>query len=204
MSYSISLELYWRKPLQICLNVTFFPAVLFQDPEVFITVCSVAGQAKFGKHMINLDRRLELNWNNFRDHRNGDLVCLFDFNVEKELPPNKDKTKCIVELAKESASVTGIRGSHRTSVRLERRDYSMNCEKNLGWWVAYLRFQAGSWVILKSNNLRIHPTWMRELKDVIGNIPLHSLMIPGSHDAGSWMEYEPSTCENIYVRYYIW
>lgn len=45
---------------------------------------------------------------------------------------------------------------------------------------------------------------MRDLKDVIGDIPLHSLMIPGAHDAGSWMEYDHSTCENIYVRHYIW
>lgn len=58
-------------------------SVLFQDPEVFITLCSVAGQAKFGKHMMNLDRRLELNWSNFKDFRNGDLICLFDFDLNK-------------------------------------------------------------------------------------------------------------------------
>jgi hypothetical protein len=150
-----------------------------------------------------LDRRLEINWNNFRDWKNGDLVGIFDFNVEKD-PPSKDKNKCIVELAKESVSVTAPRGSHRSSVRYERRQLSINCEKCLGWWVAYLRFQAGSWVVVKSNAFRIWPIWMREIKDVIGNIPLYSLMIPGSHDAGSWQEYDPTTCENIYVRYYIW
>jgi len=175
--------------------------VLFQDPEVFLTLCSVAGQAKFGKHMMNLDRRLELNWSNFKDFRNGDLICLFDFDMDKQL---KDKNKSIVELAKESGSVTSQRGSYRTSVRLERRPYSAKEDRSLGWWVAYLRFQAGSWVVLKSNCLKTRPTWMRELKDTIGDIPLHSLMIPGTHDAGSWMEYDIVACENIYVRYYIW
>ncbi|OXA59358.1 PI-PLC X domain-containing protein 1 [Folsomia candida] len=176
-------------------------AVLFEDPHVFITVCSTAGQAKFGKHIISLDRRLELNWTNFQDFRNGDIIGVFDFDVNKDLR-EKDKGKSIVELAKESAAVTGQRGCYKTSVRYERRPLCAK-DRSLGYWVAYLRFQTGSWVVVKSNFLKVRPLWMRELKNIIGDIPLHSLMIPGSHDAGSWMEYDHGTCENIYVRYYI-
>lgn len=72
--------------------------MLFEEPQVFITVCSTAGQAKFGKHILSLDRRLELNWNNFKDFRNGDIIGVFDFDVRRE-PREKDKGKCIVELA---------------------------------------------------------------------------------------------------------
>ncbi len=90
--------------------------VLFENPHVFITVCSTAGQAKFGKHIINLDRRLELNWSNFKDFRNGDIIGVFDFDVNRE-PRERDKGKSIVELAKESAAVSGQRGCYKTSVR---------------------------------------------------------------------------------------
>lgn len=180
-------------------------AELFDEPQVFITVCSQAGQAKFGKHIINLDRRLELNWNNFRDFRNGDIIGIFDFDPTKELR-EKDKGKCILELAKESSAVTGIRGSYRTAVRYDcqRRLLSAKGDPSLGYWVAYLRFREGQWGLLKVNSFKARPYWMRELKDVIGDIPLHSLMIPGAHDAGSWLVYDHASCENIYVRYYIW
>ncbi|CAL8118844.1 unnamed protein product [Orchesella dallaii] len=176
---------------------------LFQEPEVFITVCSVAGVAKFGKSVKNLDRRLVLNWNNFEDHQPGDMVALFDCD-----PEDKDR-RCnnsnIIELARDSVNVECSRGYQRTTVRLERKNLSTKGETSLGWWIAYLRRSqtSSSWLVLKSNTLRIRPHWMRELRNVIGDIPLTSLMIPGTHDAGAYMEYDHIRCENIYVRYYI-
>merc|ERR1711997_887341 len=44
-----------------------------------------------------------------------------------------------------------------------------------GFWIAHLRNNS----VLKMNCLLIRPRWMWEEKDVIGNVPLHSLMIPG-------------------------
>ena len=41
--------------------------------------------------------------------------------------------------------------------------------------------------VLKMNCLLIRPRWMWEEKDVIGNVPLHSLMIPGTHNSGSFI-----------------
>ena len=37
------------------------------------------------------------------------------------------------------------------------------------------------------NCLLIRPRWMWEEKDVIGNMPLNSLMIPGTHNSGSFI-----------------
>lgn len=181
--------------------------MLFQEPEVFITVCSMAGVAKYGKHARNLDRRLELNWNNFDDPQPGDVVALFDCDPEnKEIRSSNKKGISIFDLARETAAVESSRGYHRTSVRFERKPLTTKGDTCLGWWIAYLRrsHTSSSWLVLKSNQFRIRPHWMRELRNVIGDIPLTSLMIPGTHDAGAWMEYEPVRCENIYVRYYIW
>lgn len=105
---------------------------------------------------------MELNWTNFQDFRNGDIIGVFDFDVNKDLR-EKDKGKSIVELAKESAAVTGQRGCYKTSVRYERRPLCAK-DRSLGYWVAYLRFQTGSWVVVKSNFLKVRPLWMRELK----------------------------------------
>jgi len=176
--------------------------VLFKDPEVFLTVSSVAGTAKFGKHAKNIDRRLELNWNNF-EYRPGDFVCLFDFDIEEYSRENRSSN--LPDLARELIEVSsGHQGYYRSSVRYEKRALSVKGNRQMGFWIAYIRNENGTaWKVLKSNSLRIFPLWMNELKDIIGDIPLHSLMIPGTHDAGSWMEYDVSRCENIYVRYYI-
>ena len=40
--------------------------------------------------------------------------------------------------------------------------------------------------ILKLNCLRIRPTWMNEERDVIGDVPLSTLMLPGTHNAGAY------------------
>ena len=37
------------------------------------------------------------------------------------------------------------------------------------------------------NCLLIRPRWMWEERDVIGNIPLNNLMIPGTHNSGSYI-----------------
>lgn len=85
----------------------------------------------------------------------------------------------------------------------------------LGYWIAYVRTIRESFnssyqsikinplempstssavkektMILKSNCLRVRPFWMHELKEVIGELPVTSLMIPGTHNSGSWEAYK--------------
>lgn len=82
-------------------------SALFQEPEVFITVCSSAGVVKYGKHSRNLDRRLEMNWNNFEDHQPGDIVALFDCDPENKdfRINNSNKVASIIDLARETVEV---------------------------------------------------------------------------------------------------
>ena len=39
---------------------------------------------------------------------------------------------------------------------------------------------------LKANCLKLRPRWMWRERGAIGDIPLHALMIPGSHNAGAY------------------
>ncbi len=36
------------------------------------------------------------------------------------------------------------------------------------------------------NCLRIRPTWMNEEREVIGDVPLSTLMLPGTHNSGAY------------------
>ena len=39
---------------------------------------------------------------------------------------------------------------------------------------------------MKVNCMRLRPNWMYEDRHIIGDMPLHSLMIPGTHNAGAY------------------
>jgi len=74
-------------------------------------------------------------------------------------------------------------------------------ERCLGFWVAYLRTENGVTSVLQSSCLQVYPTWMKDLKNEIGNVPLHSLMIPGTHNAGSWIYYQGLPSEGVVIQY---
>ena len=57
---------------------------------------------------------------------------------------------------------------------------TLNSIKNVGYSNQYFR-------VLRMNCLLIRPRWMWEERDVIGNMPLNSLMIPGTHNSGSYI-----------------
>jgi hypothetical protein len=50
--------------------------------------------------------------------------------------------------------------------------------------------------VLRMNCLLIRPRWMWEERDVIGNTPLHSLMLPGTHNSGSFIPKGSSVSMN--------
>ena len=56
--------------------------------------------------------------------------------------------------------------------------------------------------VLKMNCLLIRPRWMWEEKDVIGNVPLHSLMIPGTHNSGSFIPRGSSVSNRNYQIFF--
>ena len=58
---------------------------------------------------------------------------------------------------------------------------------------------------LKANCLKLRPRWMWRERESIGDIPLHALMIPGSHNAGAYKitdvsrEHKHQTLEKEYL-----
>ena len=85
------------------------------------------------------------------------------------------------------------------------------------YWIAYVR--AGSVLAvdcIKSQPVSVIVTiisdvcyhtaalrqvWMSEMKEYISSIPLHALMLPGSHNAGSWDKFESYTDDTVLMRY---
>ena len=39
---------------------------------------------------------------------------------------------------------------------------------------------------MKANCIRVRPQWMYEDRHIVGDIPLHALMIPGTHNSGAY------------------
>ncbi|ODM98013.1 PI-PLC X domain-containing protein 1 [Orchesella cincta] len=162
---------------------------LFQGPQVYLTVSPEAGYRNQGGTTILLDRLLVINWANFQNTA-ADVIGIFNED------PSKMSTKALEEYP-----VNGTSGSIKSSVRYERRTLSASMERCLGFWVAYLRTEDGVTSVLKSSCLQVYPTWMKDLKNEIGNVPLHSLMIPGTHNAGSWIYYQGLPSEGVLIEY---
>ena len=152
-------------------------------PTVFLTVSSLA-RAKKGELQ---DRLIEINWN-YLDPQPGDWVGLFDHD------PDDNGTEPLNRVP-----VSIPRGFIKSEQRLQRLVLHNREDPCLGFWVALIR---NGQVEIK-NCLRIYPNWMREHQNVIGDTPLHSLIIPGTHNSGSWREYEGPASDTVLYRYLI-
>ena len=60
-----------------------------------------------------------------------------------------------------------------------------------------------SGAVLAVDCVKSQPVWMWDIKDYIGSIPLHALMIPGTHNSGSFDKFESYTDDTILMRYSI-
>jgi len=57
---------------------------------------------------------------------------------------------------------------------------------------------------MKVNCMRLRPNWMYEDRHIIGDMPLHSLMIPGTHNAGAYdANVGPSDALNLIRKFSI-
>lgn len=82
-------------------------------------------------------------------------------------------------------------GSVRTGIeegrKLEAPNYQKRC---LGWWVAYWRANNANPVAVSC--LGTQPRWMEENRQVIGNMRVNDMFIPGTHDSGAFiLNYSP-------------
>lgn len=163
---------------------------------------------------INFDRIF------VEDNHVEDYVGVFQWDPASKSSPQPPPTPqnehmCPVKSRSEAAS-----GYCKTTLRYEKPTGNLSSEavENpcfLGYWIAYVRTIRklndssndsldSSWFspqsdsrgvsstvgVVKSKCLRLYPCWMAELKKTIGDLPLTSLLIPGTHNSGSWEPYQ--------------
>lgn len=66
-----------------------------------------------------------------------------------------------------------------------------------GYWASYVN---GSGHIQAKTCYRIFPTWMNDIRNVVGKLKLRDLMIPGTHDSGSYRR-KRQFYESLFVKY---
>ncbi|XP_013775425.1 PI-PLC X domain-containing protein 2-like isoform X2 [Limulus polyphemus] len=153
--------------------------------RVFLTVSSLVSTSPSGDIT---ERQLELNW--LGGTRNeGDRVMLFDRDPKQSL----ERSLVMID------PLLHVSGYYKTNVQFPHLNFaSHNLTTNcLGFWIAYLRQDK----VLASSCLRARPYWMKENKEWIKDIPLVNLMIPGTHNAGSYQRYKGSESEKVFIRY---
>lgn len=161
-----------------------------QSPQVFLTVNSLASVSWSG-HLTK--RRLEINWVSPSDRQEDDFVGLYRDN------PLNGPADPIVRvnagthdgyfLTQEEFPEINI---HQPILQSQPRTMCL-----YSYWVAYIR----SGRVLSINCIKIQPQWMWNMKNVIGSMPLHSLMIPGTHNSGAYDSLTSFTDDNVLMRY---
>ena len=59
------------------------------------------------------------------------------------------------------------------------------CSKKYFWFHEFFFFFL-KYRTLKANCIRVRPQWMYEDRHIVGDMPLHALMIPGTHNSGAY------------------
>ncbi|KAM8717126.1 hypothetical protein ACLKA7_003919 [Drosophila subpalustris] len=68
-----------------------------------------------------------------------------------------------------------------------------------GYWASYIDAHGS---ILSKTCVRAYPRWMTEMRDVVGDLRLRDLFIPGTHDSGSYRpNFDPLLRESVVTKY---
>ncbi|XP_051164469.1 variant-surface-glycoprotein phospholipase C-like [Leptopilina boulardi] len=136
---------------------------------------------------MSTKREIALYWNLKKYHR-GDKLGLYT-----EKPRDNLKPIFIVEpnvpfgLAK-----TGVEADFIPSAKL---NFTKQCLK---YHVAWLR----SNLIIKENCLKTEPTWMADMKCILGNHKMSEIFLPGTHNSAAY-ETSPSLIQDFFYNKYI-
>jgi hypothetical protein len=64
----------------------------------------------------------------------------------------------------------------------------------------HIAYVSSSAQVLASGCLRLEPTWMADMTG-LGNQIISDIFIPGTHDTGSYSDYEPILGDSLVIKY---
>lgn len=172
------------------------------EPSIYITVSSLYRLSDDVRGIT--DRELEFNWEIPCSSGNIQLWIGL-FNTNPDILSFKEATS----LAQAGLNPTDYpEGYYRTNISLGRPVFpgDWNKEENklpspgdhcYAYWIALYENEN----LRKTNCLKIRPTWMHDHKSQIGQLPLYSLFIPGTHNSGSLQKGTVVTRKDTFSRY---
>jgi hypothetical protein len=174
----------------------FGTAGLFDDPHVFLTVSSQTGVDENGEF---LNRMLEMNWNNLV-LLSGSWIGIFNYD-----PLESSGVDHFENALQRLSPLEAGTGTLKSDVRFKELDFQAGINTTddgcIGFWLTFFSEEN---VPATSNCLKLYPNWMNDLKDTIGETPLTSLMIPGTHNAGAWHIYAGKSDDNNLIIKYLY
>eukprot|EP00092_Neocalanus_flemingeri_P011157 GFUD01012019.1.p1 GENE.GFUD01012019.1~~GFUD01012019.1.p1 ORF type:complete len:456 (-),score=118.95 GFUD01012019.1:61-1428(-) len=178
-------------------SITICPqavATNFSSPrlQVFLTINS---QARVFWDGTFEKRRLELNWVNPPDRQETDYIGLYRDDPQwfgQDLPLLRIPASYPGQYYLSSLQFPDINILHPSVLPTPPRTMCL-----YNYWIAYVR----SGTVLAVNCVKTQPVWMWEMKEHIGSIPLHALMIPGTHNAGAYDKFTAYTDDTVVTRY---
>lgn len=143
----------------------------------------VSALASTSSDSVVTQRRLEINWE-VNEVLEGDWVGIFDHD------PLDEWSSPVETVIPKVPS-----GYHLTNHSLPHLPVHTSLKEGscLGWWTAYMRNDSP----LVTDCIKVHPRWMSVLMKQLGNIPLRHLVLPGAHDAGTYVPYGSEGDDNF-------
>ncbi|GFQ67721.1 PI-PLC X domain-containing protein 1 [Trichonephila clavata] len=179
----------------VCVNLSLVSSFIdnFKDCQpynpdsiqIFLTISSL--YSFFTKNGL-VQRWLEINWV-AKNSSEGDII-----NVYNQDPIHNSSQKPLLTMYPKKYPS----GYFRTSIKIPVEASFLNPQQKspcLGYWATYFN-EKGK--IQASTCLKMHPFWMEQISKYISHLRLDEIMIPGSHDSGSF-NYNKKTIP--YTRY---
>ncbi|GFY43127.1 PI-PLC X domain-containing protein 1 [Trichonephila inaurata madagascariensis] len=179
----------------VCVNLAFVSSFIDTftdchpyDPDriqIFLTISSL--YSFFTKNGL-VQRWLEINWV-AKNSSDGDII-----NVYNQDPIHNSSQKPLLTMYPKKYPS----GYFRTSIKIPVEASFLNPQQKnpcMGYWATYFNDKGK---IQASTCLKMHPFWMERISKYISHLRLDEIMIPGSHDSGSF-SYNKKTIP--YTRY---
>ncbi|XP_022248514.1 PI-PLC X domain-containing protein 3-like [Limulus polyphemus] len=152
--------------------------------KTFLTVSSLVSPLPSGYK----ERFLELNW--YGDlPQYDDQVALFDYDPATEVGRP-------LEAVRPSWLLSNF---YRTNFQLPYFNFTEDnlTSECLGFWAGYFRARR----LISSSCIKAEPFWMQANNKMLKGLRFRDLMIPGTHDSGSYRRYPGNKKDNIITRY---